>query len=152
MRLGGRRPWKLRNKIVIFGELLSILNINGCHDSASLLWKVIIDYIRHNHWENSLKLIVMLRTICYHLYNLENMENTLGGVLLLVKLQAPASNFAKSNTPPWVYFGVFYILHMVPNHAERFNLTCLVFVNLRLEFRISDDRYQNLSGYVVGFL
>ena len=73
----------------------------------------------------------MLRTICYHLYNLEKVENTLGGVLLLVKLQAPASNFTKNKNPPWVYFGVFDILQMVPNHAEHFNLTCLVFVNLR---------------------
>ena len=31
-----------------------------------------------------------------HLYNLKNMKNTNGGVLLLV--------FTKSNTPPWVFF------------------------------------------------
>ena len=28
--------------------------------------------------------------ICYHLYNLKNVKNTHGGVLLLVKLQAKA--------------------------------------------------------------
>ena len=34
-------------------------------------------------------------------------ENTHGGVLLLVKLQAKAWNFTKSNTPPWLFFTVF---------------------------------------------
>ena len=65
--------------------------------------------------------------IWYHLYNLKNVKNTHGVVLLLVKLQAfpriqteyeevlrislysvrireKACNFTKSNTPPWVYF------------------------------------------------
>ena len=42
--------------------------------------------------------------IWYHLYNLKNMKNTHGGMLLLVKLQALAYNFTKSNTPPWVFF------------------------------------------------
>ena len=36
-------------------------------------------------------------------YNLKNMKNTHGGVLLLVKLQADPK-FTKSNTPPWVFF------------------------------------------------
>ena len=31
---------------------------------------------------------------CYHLYNLKNVKNTHGEVLL----------FNKSNTPPWVFF------------------------------------------------
>ena len=35
--------------------------------------------------------------IWYHLCNLENVKNTHGGVLILVK-------FAKINTPPWVFF------------------------------------------------
>ena len=42
--------------------------------------------------------------ICYHLYNLKNVENTHGGGLLLLKVGAEASNFTKSNTPPWVFF------------------------------------------------
>ena len=32
----------------------------------------------------------MLYAIWYHLYNLENVKNTKGGVLLLVKLQVPS--------------------------------------------------------------
>ena len=34
----------------------------------------------------------------------KNVENTHGGLLILVKLQAEACNFTKSNTPPWVLF------------------------------------------------
>ena len=42
--------------------------------------------------------------IWYHLYNLKNVKDTHGGVLILVKLQASACNFTKINTPPWVFF------------------------------------------------
>ena len=38
----------------------------------------------------------------YHLYNLKNMKNTHGGVLLLAKLQVK-NNFIKSNTAPQVF-------------------------------------------------
>ena len=38
--------------------------------------------------------------IWYHLYNLKNMKNTYGGVLILVKLLAKASNFTKINISP----------------------------------------------------
>ena len=45
--------------------------------------------------------------IWYHLYNLKNLKNTYGGVLILVKLQASACTFTKINTPPWVFFMFF---------------------------------------------
>ena len=48
--------------------------------------------------------------IWYDLYNLKSVKNTHGGVLFLVKLQAEACNFTKSNTPPWVFF-TFFKLH-----------------------------------------
>ena len=38
---------------------------------------------------------VMLCRIWYHLYNLENLRNTHGGGLLLVKLQTSVCNFIK---------------------------------------------------------
>ena len=38
---------------------------------------------------------------------LKNGKNTHGGVLLLLKLQAKTCNFAKSNTPSWVFFTFF---------------------------------------------
>ena len=50
---------------------------------------------------------VVLCAIQYHVHNLKNMKNTNGGLLLLVKLQANACNFTKSNTPPWVFFTFF---------------------------------------------
>ena len=45
----------------------------------------------------------MFCTIWKHLYNLKTMKNNNGRVLLLVKLQAKACNFTKSNNPPWVF-------------------------------------------------
>ena len=41
----------------------------------------------------------------YHLYNLKNVKNNHGGVLLLVL----------KITPPWVFSYVFRIVQMVPN-------------------------------------
>ena len=46
-----------------------------------------------------MKTFVVRCAIWYHLYNLKNVKNTHGGVLILVKLQA-----YKINTPPWVFF------------------------------------------------
>ena len=43
--------------------------------------------------------------IWYYLFNLQKKGgNTHGGVSILVKLQAKACNFTKTNTPPWVFF------------------------------------------------
>ena len=42
--------------------------------------------------------------IWYHLYNLENVKSTHGGVLILIKLQAKACNFTKRNTSSWCLF------------------------------------------------
>ena len=47
---------------------------------------------------------VMLCAIWHNLYNLKNVNNAHWRVLLLVKLQAKACNFTKSNTPPWAFF------------------------------------------------
>ena len=41
---------------------------------------------------------VVLCAIWYYSYNLKNVKNTHGGVLLIVKLQALACNFTKSKT------------------------------------------------------
>ena len=49
----------------------------------------------------------MLCAIWYHFYDLKNAKNTHGRMLILVKLQAGACKFFKSNTPPWVFFTVF---------------------------------------------
>ena len=47
--------------------------------------------------------ICVVCAIWNHSYNLKNVENTRRGVLLLLKLQAKACNFAKSNTFPRVF-------------------------------------------------
>ena len=49
----------------------------------------------------------MLCGIWYQLYYLKNVENTHGGVLLLVKFQALACNFTKNITPPRVFLTFF---------------------------------------------
>ena len=49
----------------------------------------------------------MRRFARHDLYNLKNVKNSHGEVLLLVKLQAKAYNFTKSNTLPWVFFKFF---------------------------------------------
>ena len=55
---------------------------------------LILDTIFEN-----LATFMMRCAIWYHLYNFENVKNTHGGVLILVKLEAPASNFTKITTP-----------------------------------------------------
>ena len=45
--------------------------------------------------------------LSYHLYNLKNVKNTHGGVLLSVNLQNSACNFTKTNTPLWMLFTFF---------------------------------------------
>ena len=91
-------------------------------------------------WNTSLyfMLILMIKyvmrcAIWYHLYNLKNVKNTHGGVLILVKLQASADNFTKINTPPWVFFTFVQmhvcmfvqIVQMVPNRATHHILLIL---------------------------
>ena len=49
----------------------------------------------------------MRYAIWYYLHNLRNVKNNHRGVLLLVKLHAKAYNFAKINTPQWVFFTFF---------------------------------------------
>ena len=65
-----------------------------------------------------MKTFVMLCVIWYHLYNFKNMKNTQGGVLMLVKLQALAFNFTKSNTPPWVFFTFFKLYNAKSRNAS----------------------------------
>ena len=40
----------------------------------------------------------MCRAIWYHLYNLKNLKNTHGGVLILVKLQASSTKIVQHTT------------------------------------------------------
>ena len=51
--------------------------------------------------------LVLHESIWHNLYNLKDMKNTHGSVILLVKLQASTSNFSISNTPSMGVFHVF---------------------------------------------
>ena len=74
------------------------------------------------HLQNVRKDNVMLCAIWYHLYNLKNVKNIHGRVLVLVQLQALACNSSKSDPPPWVFFEFSEIAQMVPNRAK-----CLIY-------------------------
>ena len=75
---------KLIDSVKLGSSALGIEDKNG---------QVCIWFIKHKSY-------VMLYAIWYHLYNLKNVKSTHEGVLLLVKLQAKACNFTKSNTLP----------------------------------------------------
>ena len=72
------------------------------------LCKVHVQLYRKSNNSFILKtLYVACCSIWYHLYNLKNVKNTHGVVLIFVKLQALACNFTKINTTPWVFFMFF---------------------------------------------
>ena len=54
--------------------------------------------------------------IWFHLYDLKIMKNTHGGVLLLLKLQEPATLLKE--TLLYGCFSCFWIVQIVPNHAK----------------------------------
>ena len=49
----------------------------------------------------------MRYAIWYNLYYFKNVKSDHGGMLLLVKFQALACNFTKSNTPPWAFLSLY---------------------------------------------
>ena len=77
-------------------------------------------------WGKNFK-IVMLCAIQYHVHNLKNLKKTHERVLLSVKMQAKARNFAKSNTPPWVFFTFFklYEWYQIAQSTKMKLLQCL---------------------------
>ena len=83
-------------------------------------------------------------TIWYHLDNLKNVKNIHGGVLLLVKFQALACNFTKSNTHPWVFF-TFLNLYKCHQIAQRTMITKIrMIIN---PFRASFSFYFSVFQY-----
>ena len=63
--------------------------------------------VPHIETQEEVELYETLCAVWYHLYNLKNVRNTHGGVLLLVKFQAEDCIFTKSNTHPRVFFTFF---------------------------------------------
>ena len=73
--------------------------------SANVKSKFIIERVVTSTSINEFGIKYVVRcAIWYHFYNLKNVKNTHGGVMILVKLQASACSFTEINTPPWVYF------------------------------------------------
>ena len=61
----------------------------------------------HSKITSMKKSLMSLLLIYVVLYNLKNVKNAHGGVLILVNLQAAACNFTKINIPPRVFFTLF---------------------------------------------
>ena len=72
---------------------------------------------------------VMLCAIWYYLYNLKNVKNTQGVMLLLVKLQAIAYNFTESNTLPWMFF-LFFEFYKCYQIAQRTTFMGVSFIEI----------------------
>ena len=99
--------------------------------------------------------------IWYHLYNLKNVKNTHGGVLILAKSQASACNFTKINTPQWAFFTFFKfkkwyeialrttvldILHVKENKDQIFYILAYITsgqYRLNIEMHILNSRTQS---------
>ena len=92
------------------------------------------------------KKYVMRCASWYHLYNLKNIKNAHGGVLLLVTLQASA--FTKSMTPAWAFF-TFYKLqkwYQIAQHITHFPfLTQISFFNLGYLITVSGNYAHSFS-------
>ena len=101
-------------------------------------------------------MVVMLYAIWYHLYNLKNVKNTHGGVLLLVKLQAKARNFTKSSTPLWVFFTFFKLCkwyqigQSITNILAHTEMTSYLLSEIRNSVRaLSKELFQKHYKYFV---
>ena len=84
--------------------------------------------------------------IWYYIYNLKNVRNTHGGVLLLVKLHAKACNFTKSNTLPWLFF-TFFILYEWYQIAQRTTYKETIKVSM-LHFEMRKKTKKKLTIYI----
>ena len=68
--------------------------------------------------------------IWYHLYNLKNVKNIYGGVLLLVKLQALACTLCMSQTLNYcisiaIYLLRLFLLAKIAGNCPEYGDTCL---------------------------
>ena len=98
----------------------------------------------------SIIIFVMRCAISHHSYNLKNVKNTHGGVLILVKLiklvKAKARNFTKINSPQWVFF-TFFKLYEWYEMAQRiifnkFNILMILKFSFIFQYRI----FYNISA------
>ena len=83
--------------------------------------KLVIISNCQNSFELIIQSFVMLCTVWYHLYNLKNVKNTRGVVLLLVKLQAklvPLYHHINKLSQKSVTIVVSYFCCLINNHLE----------------------------------
>ena len=88
--------------------------------------------------------------IWYILYNLKNVKNTYGGMLLLVKLQA------KSNTPQWLFFTFLKLYKWYQSRKTsgiwfylQNNLSLVTAPTLPIENRVTEDFPVLLMNYTI---
>ena len=88
--------------------------------------------------------------IWYILYNLKNVKNTYGGMLLLVKLQA------KSNTPQWLFFTFLKLCKWYQSRKTsgiwfylQNNLSLVTAPTLPIENRVTENFPVLLMNYTI---
>ena len=93
---------------------------------------------------------MMRCAIWYILYNLKNVKNTYGGMLLLVKLQA------KSNTPQWLFFTFLKLYKWYQSRKTsgiwfylQNNLSLVTAPTLPIENRVTEDFPVLLMNYTI---
>ena len=93
---------------------------------------------------------MMRCAIWYILYNLKNVKNTYGGMLLLVKLQA------KSNTPQWLFFTFLKLYKWYQSRKTsgiwfylQNNLSLVTAPTLPIENRVTGDFPVLLMNYTI---
>ena len=93
---------------------------------------------------------MMRCAIWYILYNLKNVKNTYGGMLLLVKLQA------KSNTPQWLFFTFLKLYKWYQSRKTsgiwfylQNNLSLVTAPTLPIENRVTENFPVLLMNYTI---
>ena len=119
-------PLKTPENQIIFGVFRRHKTETLARNGLNILKMLVEEFIFTNIYtfqSLDFPIFVVLYTIWCYLHNLENVENTHGGVLPLVKLEASACNFTKSNNPPWVSF-TFFKLYKLYQITEIVLLKC----------------------------
>ena len=121
-----------RAHLTKLGSHKTIFLISFCFLKKFPLWAVAFSGWKRNN--------ETFCTIWYYFHNVKNVKNTHWGVLLLVRLQASAYTFTKSNTPSWVFFTFFklykwYQIAQSITHELTIPFIMLTFQNFFLEMQ-----------------
>ena len=122
--LGFHFNWRRYYSVILANFILRCL-LSSQHENGEKL----------NRFLTYKGLNVMRCAIWCNLYNLKNVKNTHGELLILVKLQADVCKFTKINTPPWMLFTFlklykwYQIAQRTTNHQR--DVKCYVAVFIR---------------------